>query len=199
DARVAQRGRALDGGVHPQVLDEVVDPLVVVVVDLELVAPRLERDRLVQALVRAQHRLLDAAHLAGELVDLVLRQARAVGDPDRAVLKTVHRVLAGDRGVVDVTHAVLPGRVVHAADGRRVLVGERAGLVRLVLQAVRIGLAVVDDAVDRVRPLVPRLGALERRPGAVADDAGGQHAHGHEERDRAPGPALAHLDRGDRL
>ena len=70
---------------------------VVGVVDLELVAPGLQRDRRVQARVRAhQHERDWSRTLLGQLVDLVLGQVGPVGDPDRAVLHAVDRLLLGD-------------------------------------------------------------------------------------------------------
>src|SRR5437016_3423209 len=47
DVALRARGAGLEAGVLPQRLDELVDATVVGVVDLELEAPRLQRDRLV--------------------------------------------------------------------------------------------------------------------------------------------------------
>src|SRR5690606_22360602 len=118
DAAAAD-GSGLDRRVLPKGIDKGVDPGVVGTVDLELVTPRLQRDRHVEARVRAHHHVRAVAHLAREHLNLIRWQVGPVGHPDGAVLEAVHGVLLGDRLGVDVTHAVLPGAVVVAA-GRRV-------------------------------------------------------------------------------
>src|SRR4051812_42399047 len=53
DVAAGAGGAGLEAGVLAQRLDEVVDPAVAGVVDLQLVAPGLDGDRLVQVRVRA--------------------------------------------------------------------------------------------------------------------------------------------------
>src|SRR5439155_18782759 len=86
----------LHGGVLLQVPDEVVDPLVAGAVDLQLEAPRLQRDRRAQARVRRHQHEIVALHLGLEDVDLGLGEVGAVRDPYRTVLEAVYRVLARD-------------------------------------------------------------------------------------------------------
>ena len=111
--------------VQPQRGDELVDPRVVGVGQLELVPPRLQRDRLVEARVGRHQRVglvLDLLpqpleRVAGDLV-------RVVGDPDRAVLQRVHHVLVAHRLRVDDAVAGRPDVVVGAAERRAVRVGD---------------------------------------------------------------------------
>src|SRR5690606_1440360 len=63
-------GGVLDPRVVPQCPDELVDPLVVGVLDLELVAPRLQRDRRVEPFEGAHEQVVVAAYPLGETLDL---------------------------------------------------------------------------------------------------------------------------------
>src|SRR3954462_257351 len=100
-------GRGL--GVVLQRCDELRDPRVGRVVDEQLVAPGLQRDRLLQPGVRREREAvlpLDIALQLGELGPLDL--VRVVGDPHGAVLEHVDSVLIGDLGGVDRAGAVRP-------------------------------------------------------------------------------------------
>ena len=126
DAAAAAAPRLL-GGVLPQRVDELVDPPVVGVVDLELVAPRLQRDRLVQARVRAhQHEARGHAPCSA---------SSSIWSCGRSGWYVTHTapcsmlcdgLLLGDLRRVDVAHAVLPVVVVHATDRRAARVGQDA-------------------------------------------------------------------------
>ena len=114
--------------VAAQRLDELVDPRVVRVRQLQLVAPRLQRDRLVEAGVGRHQAVrlpvdLRAQRLQRVTGDLV----RVVGDPHRAVLERVHHVLAAHRGGVDDAVARRPVAVVRAAERRAVRVRDASG------------------------------------------------------------------------
>src|SRR4051794_20419670 len=192
-------GARFHRGVQAEVLDERVDPRVVDVVELELVAPDLQRDVVVEADDGRHQHVVLALDLLLERVDLVGRQALLVGHPDGTVLEAVYGVLVGDRGVVDVTHAVLPQRVVVTADRRAGHVRQGAvfvlaGFERLVLLG-----PVVDDALDVGGLVLPAARAADDREHAVAEDAEDDHADDAADRDRAPVAAAGDLDRGDRL
>src|SRR5258705_5379321 len=81
DVAAGAGGAGLEAGVLPQRLDELVDPLVAGVVDLELEAPRLHGDRLVPARGRAPEHVFVAAALLGRLLRRVCREGRDVREP----------------------------------------------------------------------------------------------------------------------
>src|SRR5262249_22867841 len=118
---------------------------------------------------------------------------------DRSVLHAVYGVLVGDRRVVDVALAALRVWVVRAADRGHYRVLDGAGLVLLVLQHLRVGLAVVLDLGDRRRPVLPGLAVLVHLIAAEPDDAQRQRADQAEQDDRTPVATLVDLDGGDRL
>src|SRR6266536_5152561 len=180
-------------------LDELVYAAVAGLVDLELIAPGLHRDRLVEARERAHPHEVVALDLLGQLVDFGLGQVRPVGDPDRTVLHAVHRVLVCDGGRVDVALAALPVGIVGAPHRGQVIVFDHAVLVLLVLEHLRVGLAVVLDPGDRGGPVRPGLVVLIDLVAAEADDAQRQRADEPEERDGSPVATLVDLDRRDRL
>src|SRR5262249_1295997 len=129
---------------------------------------------------------------------LVLGQTRVVGDPDGTVLHRVHRVLVRDLVVVDVALAALPVRVVLAADRRALRGADLAVRVLGRLEQGGLLLAVVHNAGDGVRLLLPAQAVLVDLVDAETDDAGGDQAYHREQRDRTPVAALADLDRSDR-
>src|SRR5215207_4367703 len=190
-------GARFDAGGPGEAADELGDPLVTGLVELELEAPRLQRDRLVQARVRAHQREVLAADLLGQRVDLVLRQIGVVRHPDRAVLHAVDRLLLRDLRVVDVALAVLPAEVVVAADRRGLLVRLLAGHV-VASEIIRVALAEALQAVDLLRPpLAERLAGIANAVHAIPDDAGRDDGDDRAEGDHAP--RQRRLDRLDGL
>src|SRR3954447_25647911 len=66
DVAAGAGGAGLEAGVLAERLDELVDAAVAGLVDLQLEAPGLQRDRLVEALVGAHHHVVLAADLLRE-------------------------------------------------------------------------------------------------------------------------------------
>src|SRR5690606_29234899 len=188
---------ALEGG------DELVDALVVDVVDLQLVAPRLQRHRLVEVRVRGEHHerlVLDPDPQRLEVLALDL--LGVVGDPHGAVLERVHHVLVTHRLVVHRAGARGPEPVVRAAERRRLVVGDA-----LVGQHVGTGLVLLGlhaaDVRRRVRVVLARRELLGRGllpvllfPGVagcdvvVAEDAAREQHDRHDGDDGAPRDVL---------
>ena len=106
--------RARLGGelvVQRQEVRELLDPLVVGRVELQLVAPRLDADRRVQARVGRHHPAGLVLDQLRQRVDVGLAHVvGVVGDPHGAVLEAVHGVLVPDVDGVDGAGAVGPVR-----------------------------------------------------------------------------------------
>src|SRR5262249_31452667 len=75
----------VDRGPDPVVADELLDRRIVGESRLQLVAPGLQRDRLVEPRIRAHEHVRLVADQVGQLGNLVGRQVRPVGDPHRAI------------------------------------------------------------------------------------------------------------------
>src|SRR3954447_197008 len=111
--------------VEREEVGELLDPLVAGRVDLQLVPPRLDADRLVQTRVGRQHSARLVLDQLGQGVDVGLAHVvGVVGDPDGTVLEAVDGVLVPDVDGVHRPGAVGPGRRrrVRPADGRGLLV-----------------------------------------------------------------------------
>ena len=186
-----------DGAAVAVLLDEQRQPRVVRPAQVQLGAPDGHDDRRRQVRV-GRHDAVVGQHLL-QRRDLVGGEVRVVGDPDRAVLEVVHRVLVAHRLVVGA--AGQPLRVVRATDRRHLLVVDV--LVVAVLGAeVGDHQHVVERRLGERRCRRRRTGSVTtrsartaRRPraGSTWRAAGDRRADGGEQRTSATSPSPATL------